>query len=61
MVEPLTGMRVVEMTTALQGPGAGGYLVDMGAEVIRVEKPEGDAIRFTRGVHNDTPEGTPGG
>ena len=60
MVEPLSGMRIVEMTTALQGPGAGGYLVDMGAEVIRVEKPEGDASRYGRGVHNDSPEGTPG-
>ena len=31
MVEPLRGMRVIEMTTALQGPAAGGYLAEMGA------------------------------
>ena len=53
-------MRVVEMSTALQGPGAGGYLADMGAEVIRVEKPEGDGSRYGRGVNNDSPPGTPG-
>lgn len=60
MVEPLTGMRVVEMSTALQGPAAGGYLADMGAEVIRVERPEGDGSRYGRGVSNDSPPGTPG-
>ena len=31
MVEPLSGMRVIEMATALQGPAAGGYLAEMGA------------------------------
>ena len=48
------------MTTALQGPAAGGYLADMGAEVIRVERPEGDGSRYGRGVNNDSPPGTPG-
>ena len=60
MVEALSGVRVVEMTTALQGPAAGGYLRDMGAEVIKVEPPEGDASRYHRGSYNYTPEGTLG-
>ena len=58
MVEPLTGFRVVELAGALQGPAAGGFLQDMGAEVIKVEPPEGDASRYHRGVDNYTPEGT---
>ena len=61
MVEPLTGIRIVEMASALQGPAAGGFLCDMGAEVIKVEPPEGDVSRYHRGVNNYTPEGTPGG
>ena len=60
MAEPLEGMIVVEMTVAVQGPAAGLYLRDMGAEVIKVEPPIGDASRYGRGKHNDTPEGTIG-
>jgi crotonobetainyl-CoA:carnitine CoA-transferase CaiB-like acyl-CoA transferase len=50
--EPLSGFTVLEVTTALQGPSAGLYLADMGASVIKVEPPEGDASRFHRGVGN---------
>ena len=60
MPEPLSGMRVVEMATALQGPAAGGYLAEMGADVIRVEPPGGDGSRYGRGVNNDNPPGTVG-
>jgi crotonobetainyl-CoA:carnitine CoA-transferase CaiB-like acyl-CoA transferase len=60
MPEAFDGLRVVEMATALQGPAAGGFFADMGAEVIRVEPPEGDASRYHRGVNNFHPEGTPG-
>ena len=55
MPQPLTGLRVVEMGTAIQGPLAGVYLSDMGAEVIKIEPPVGDASRFHRGVGNSTP------
>ena len=58
--QPLTGFRVVEMGTAIQGPAAGVYLSDMGAEVIKIEPPLGDASRFHRGVDNHTPPETPG-
>jgi crotonobetainyl-CoA:carnitine CoA-transferase CaiB-like acyl-CoA transferase len=60
MPQPLTGYTVVEMGTAIQGPAAGVYLSDMGADVIKIEPPMGDASRFHRGVHNETPPETPG-
>ncbi len=60
MSEPLSGITVVEMTIAVQGPAAGLYLRDMGAEVIKVEPPIGDASRYGRGRQNDTPPGTMG-
>ena len=60
MPQPLTGYTVVEMGTAIQGPAAGIYLSDMGADVIKVEPPIGDASRFHRGVNNETPPETPG-
>ncbi len=55
MPEPLTGITVLELTIALQGPAAGVYLRDQGAEVIKVEPPIGDAQRFHRGANNATP------
>jgi crotonobetainyl-CoA:carnitine CoA-transferase CaiB-like acyl-CoA transferase len=60
MNEPLAGIRVVEMTMAVQGPVASLYLCDMGAEVIKVEPPLGDPTRYMRGHDNETPEGTVG-
>lgn len=38
---PLTGIRVIEIGQALAGPLAGAILADMGADVIKVEKPDG--------------------
>jgi crotonobetainyl-CoA:carnitine CoA-transferase CaiB-like acyl-CoA transferase len=60
MDEPLSGITVVEMTIAVQGPAAGLYLRDMGADVIKVEPPLGDASRYGRGRDNETPAGTVG-
>ena len=42
---PLDGFRVLEIATMIFGPVAGQYLGDMGAEVIKLEPPEGDLTR----------------
>lgn len=60
MPQPLTGYTIIEMGTAIQGPAAGVYLSDMGADVIKIEPPIGDSSRFHRGVNNETPPETPG-
>ncbi|MCE2999851.1 MAG: CaiB/BaiF CoA transferase family protein [Betaproteobacteria bacterium] len=42
---PLADVRVVEFCQVLAGPFAGCLLADMGADVIKVESPEGDLMR----------------
>ena len=42
---PLTGMRVIELAHIMAGPVCGLMLADMGADVIKVEKPSGDDSR----------------
>ena len=45
MSAPLEGVRVIELARILAGPWAGQTLADLGAEVIKVEAPEGDDTR----------------
>ena len=42
---PLKGVRIVDMTTVLMGPYATQILGDMGADVVKVEPPQGDGSR----------------
>ena len=42
---PLAGLRVIELARILAGPWAGQTLADLGADVIKVEAPEGDDTR----------------
>ena len=44
---PLAGMRVLEFSRAAAGAFATMYLADMGAQVIKIEKPgRGDGTRY---------------
>lgn len=45
MGAPLAGVRVVELARILAGPWAGQILADLGAEVVKVESPQGDDTR----------------
>jgi len=42
---PLAGVRVIELARILAGPWAGQTFSDLGAEVIKIESPEGDDTR----------------
>ncbi|MBL8286557.1 MAG: CoA transferase [Rubrivivax sp.] len=45
----LAGVRVLEHGTFITGPAASMLLADLGAEVVKVEQPEGDPFRAFRG------------
>ena len=46
MKRPLAGVRVVELASEIAGPYCGKLLVDLGAEVCKIEPPSGDPLRL---------------
>ena len=61
MTTPLAGLRVVELARILAGPWIGQTLADLGADVIKVEAPEGDDTRrwgppFLPAAAGETPD-----
>ena len=52
---PLAGLKVLELGQYIAGPFATRLLADLGAEVIKVEPPEGDPIRGWGSRHNGHP------
>jgi succinyl-CoA---D-citramalate CoA-transferase len=50
----LSGLKVVELGQLIAGPFAGKFFAELGAEVIKVEPPEGDPLRKWRKLHEGT-------
>ncbi len=48
--QPLSGIRVIELSHMIMGPSCGMFLAFLGAEVIKVEPPEGDKTRHLTGM-----------
>jgi crotonobetainyl-CoA:carnitine CoA-transferase CaiB-like acyl-CoA transferase len=49
---PLSGVKVLDLTRVLSGPFCTALLGDMGADIIKVEAPEGDSIRTAGALKN---------
>src|SRR3546814_15208948 len=47
MPGPLDGVRVIDLTSVVLGPYATMLMGDMGAEIVKVEAPDGDTTRTT--------------
>lgn len=56
-MKPLAGVRVVDMTKVLAGPLCTQYLGDLGAEIIKIEAPDGDDTRRWPPFHEDPDDG----
>jgi len=54
MTRPLQDLKVVELGQLIAGPFAGKVFAEFGADVIKVEPPEGDPLRKWRKLHEGT-------
>jgi CoA:oxalate CoA-transferase len=52
MPKPLAGIRVIELANFIAGPLAGTLLADMGADVVKIEPPQGDMGRAMPPLHD---------
>jgi formyl-CoA transferase len=50
----LEGLKVIELGQLIAGPFAGKFFSEFGAEVIKIEPPEGDPLRKWRKLHQGT-------
>lgn len=49
---PLAGLKIVDLTSVVMGPVTTQILADYGADVVKVEPPEGDVMRFAAPMRN---------
>jgi len=54
---PFEGLRVLELATGIAGPYAGRLLCDLGADVVKLEPPEGDPLRRVTACGHDLAPG----